>query len=184
VHLAVEAGALHHLRPVGLQGAAVVVDRGAGDPADQPVGGHRGEAARDHLVLAVPPPAADDVAALVEGREQQSEIPRVVLQVAVQGNDGQTPGAVEAGLEGRRLPVVAAEPDHLDAGVGSTDLAQPGDGAIGAAVVDQQQLPVHPQIVRRRADLLVKGRNALLLVVERNDDAQVQHPLATPTVRA
>ena len=74
MHLAVEARLVDDLGAVRLERAAVVVEAHAGHPADQPVGDPRRQAA-DEAVLAVASPAADDVVALVDLREEAARCP-------------------------------------------------------------------------------------------------------------
>src|SRR5947209_226191 len=92
---------------------------------------------------------------------------------AVQGDDHPAAGVIEAGLEGGGLAIVAAEAHRHHPAVAGAELPQLRRRRVAAAVVDQQQLPLPAQPVRRGADLLVEGVHALLLVVEGDDDGEV-----------
>src|SRR6185436_13082427 len=182
VHLGVEAGAPDDLSAVRLERAAVVVDGGSGEGTDQPVGGHRRQAPADHLVLAVLAPAADHVVPLVEMAEQQPEIVRIVLQVSVESDHDPAAGVIESRLERRGLPVVAAEEDRLDTAVARAEGTQPGARAVLAAVVDQNQLVFAVQGLGGGGHLRMEGVDALFLVVEGDDDAQL-HQGILPMMR-
>ena len=60
-------------------------------------------------------PAADEVEALVQLRQQLRDLGGVVLEVAVDRDDDVAAGLGEAGGEGGRLAEVAAQPDDADA---------------------------------------------------------------------
>ncbi len=62
-------------------------------------------------------PAAHNVIALIEPVEKPGDFRRVVLKVAVQGENQVAPGGLKRGREGSRLAEVATEPDCADARV-------------------------------------------------------------------
>src|SRR5690606_32542205 len=110
VQLPVDEDFLEDLGPVALESAIMVMQRGAGQTADHPVE----DPAREDLVPGVVPgalPAADDVEPLppFEQFEEPGDLPRVVLQVGVEGEDDRAPGAAEPGGQGRGLAEVPAE---------------------------------------------------------------------------
>ena len=69
------------------------------------------------VVLPVLAPAAHDVVALVDLRQQPRDVVRVVLQVAVHGDDDVAAAVVDPGLDCRRLAEVAAKRDHAHAAI-------------------------------------------------------------------
>src|SRR4029077_11450697 len=93
---------------------AVVVELGAGDPADEAVGHPRRDLPEQQLVLAVLAPAADDVVALVHLGEEPGEVVGVVLLVAVHEDDDLAAGVAETGADRGGLAEVAAELDDPD----------------------------------------------------------------------
>ena len=75
MELAVQPQRLDDLRAKDLERAAVVVEPHAGRPRDQPVGDHRRQPASEEAVLPVLAPAADDVEALLDARDQRRRGP-------------------------------------------------------------------------------------------------------------
>ena len=140
VQLAVEPQAVHDLGAVGLQAAVHVVQVHAGEGAGDAVEDAREDAPRERIAPARLP-AGDEVEALVELREQPRNLGRVVLQVAVDRDDGVAVCLVEAGRERGRLAEVAAQADDADVVVGVVESRQRGERAVGRAVVDEDRLP-------------------------------------------
>ncbi len=177
VHLAVELRLGHDLAAVGLEAAPVVVQADAGHSSDQPVGDPRGQLAGGGLVLAVLPPAADDVVALVQLVHHPWNVGRVVLKVGVQRDHHVAASEVETGAHRRGLAEVAAETDDLHTPVGLVALAEKLVSAVGAAIVDENDLEV--VLARQRfGDLLVKLRKVCLFIEKRNHDRQLRAFLA------
>ena len=116
VQLAVELDILDHLAAEHLERAAVVVEPDPGDAGDQPVGDGRGDAAGQETVPPLPPPAADDVIALLDLGDEKRDVVGIVLQVGVQADDDVAAGVVEAGDQGRRLAEIFPQADDLDSG--------------------------------------------------------------------
>ena len=139
VQLAVEPHALDDGEAVGFEAAVVVVELNAVDATD-----HRVEnSARQDLVEGVVAhllPAADDILAGRQGREEAGDFGGVVLQVGVEGEDHVAGRALEAGLQCGGLAEVAAEPHRANVGVSRRELADDGPGGVGTAVVDEQDV--------------------------------------------
>ena len=115
MHLAVEPRLAHDLGAVRLQRAAVVVEADAGHAADQPVRDPRRQAP-DEAVLPVPPPAADDVVALVDLLEQRARCRRGRSAGRRPSGRSTSPRAwSKPGRHRRRLAVVPAQLDELQA---------------------------------------------------------------------
>src|SRR4030042_2570195 len=87
VELSVELDAFHNLAAKGLGRAAEVMKLDAGETGDQPVGRVRGQAARQEPVFPFPAPAVYDIVALGDFFQEARDVPGVVLQVGVQGDD-------------------------------------------------------------------------------------------------
>ena len=115
-------------------------------------------------------PAGDQVEALVELREQPRDLGRIVLEVAVDRDDGLAARLVEAGHERRGLAEVAAKADDADVLLGVVQPRQRGERAVGGAVVDEDRLPGRVERLERGAELVVEECDAPLLVVHGHDD--------------
>jgi hypothetical protein len=172
VHLAVEPRFVDDLGAVGLQRAAVVVQANPGHTPDQPVGCAGRHAARCP-VLTVLTPAADDVIALVDLLEQTRDVAGVVLQIPVHQNDHVSRGVVEACRQGGRLPEIAPELDELESRIAGAEGGGALEGGVAAPVVDHDDLVGLARPLQHRGQSLVERRDALLLVVDGDDDGQV-----------
>ena len=84
VHLAVEPQPARDVAAIRLEHASVVVHVNAGDRADQPVGRHRRDPPHDEVVLAVVPPAGDEVTALFELGDEARDVARIVLAIRIE----------------------------------------------------------------------------------------------------
>jgi hypothetical protein len=139
----------------------------------QPVRHLRGQQTLDRIVVALLAPAADHVVTLVELRDERRDVRRVVLQVRVQGNDHVAPGVRETRAQGSGLPEVPSETDHADPWIRRLEALEILETAVGAAIVDEDQLVFVP--ARQRAgDLLVQSRQVLLLVQEGHHHRQLR----------
>jgi hypothetical protein len=87
----------------------------------------------------------------------------IVLEIRVERDDDIAPRAGEPGAQGRGLAEVPAEPDDADPRVRSLKTLQDLEAAVGAAVVDEDQL-VLVTARQRAGDLLVQRRQVVLLV--------------------
>ena len=149
VHLAVQRQRLGQVAPHRPERAAHVLDAHAGHLPDQPVAQPARRLANQRVVLAVLAQAEHGVVTLRQLLQQHRDVGRVVLQVAVHRHEHVALRPVDAGPQRRRLAEVAPHLDHLDARVGRRQLLQHREGAVHAAVVDEQDLV----IVQRRRGL-------------------------------
>ena len=95
---------------------------------------------------------------------------RIVLQVAIHGDDVVALGVIESGGQSGGLSEVAAQLDHDDPAVDRGDLLQQRKRIVAAAIVDENQLEGlsggfhdHPQAV-------VQLGYVLFFVMKRYDD--------------
>ena len=175
VHLAVQLHRLHDLGAEHLQRAAVVVQLDARRPRDQPVRDHRRQPPVDERVLAVLPPARDDVGRrLLEPIDHGADVARIVLQVAVHRDDVAPARVREAGGEGGGLAEVAAELDDAQAVVRRLQPGQPRERLVRAAVVDGHDLVGAPAGLERGRQLAVELVHVGRLVLHRDDDRDVR----------
>ena len=114
-------------------------------------------------------PAGDEVESLLELGEQPRDLRRIVLQVAVDGDDDVALRFRKTRLERARLAEVAPEPDDPNVVVCGVQARQRGERAVGRAVVDEDDLPRCVELLERRVELVVEERDAALLVVYRDD---------------
>ena len=164
VQFAVEIEIVDHLAAVGLQGAAVVVQLHAGDPGDQAIGQQGGQQPAQGRILAAVAPAAHQVKTLVQLLQQQRDVGRIVLQVAIEGDDHLAAAGVKTGCHRRRLAVIAPQPHRHQLRHCRRQLAQQLGGAIPGAVIHQHQLEAQPQGAHVAEDALHQWRQTLLLV--------------------
>ena len=178
MHLAVEPDVVQHAAAVGLQRAAVVVQVDAGHDGDQAVG----DAADQHsarLVLAVLPPARNDVVALGDLVQQFGDVGGIVLQVGVDGDDDIAPGGIDAGHHGGRLAVVAAEVQHADPRVLTGGLVQPRGRAVQRAVVDKDDFIVPAPGLHHGNQAFDQGSDVPLFVIDGHNDRKIHVWLLT-----
>src|SRR5690606_3383060 len=95
-----------------------------------------------------------------------------VLQVGVHDDDGVAGGGVEAGGDSDLVAEVAGQAEHLDAGVFSGPVEKDLQRAVGAAVVDEDQLAVAGLFIHERGDGAAEHGQDFLLVVGRDDQRQ------------
>ena len=129
MQLAVDADLAQHLAAVELEAAVVVVQAAAGERAHQPVEYPAGINLVPGVVAGLLP-AADDVIALFEPVEKPRDLGRIVLKVAVQGEDQVAPGCLKRGRERGGLAEVATESDCAHARV-ALPKARPGRSTNG-----------------------------------------------------
>jgi hypothetical protein len=165
----VKRQALRQVAAHDAQRAAHVREGRAGRLADQPVAAVAGDLAEHKAILAPGTLAEDGVVAVLEFFQQQGQVGRVVLQVAVHGGDDVAAAVIDAGLQRCRLAKVPAQAHHLDPAVGGGELLHPAVTAVDAAVVHQDQLVVQPERVERLADAFMQRLDIVALVLDRHD---------------
>jgi hypothetical protein len=122
-------------------------------------------------------PAADDVVAFFEFGEEVRDFAWVVLKIAVHGEDVVALRVIEAGGESGGLTEVAAELDDEDTTVYGSDLFQEAVGAVARAIVNEDQLEGFSDLLHNCFETVVERGDALLFVMERNDDGIFRHLL-------
>ena len=126
-------------------------------------------------VAAVLAPAAHDVGAAFDGLDHRRDVPRIVLQVAVGGDDDAAARVVKSRRESRRLAEIPAEADDRQVRIDCLQPRQGLEALVRAAIVDDDEL-VRPspraQRARQHAVQLVERRG---FVPHRNDHGQVDH---------
>ena len=78
-----------------------------------------------------------EIVALGEFVEHHGNVGRIVLQIGVEHNDHVAGGQMNSGVEGGRLPEVAAEVHDLHPPIGPRDLLHDAPRAVVRAVIDK-----------------------------------------------
>ena len=127
-----------------------------------------------HRVVApcLPPPADDVQTLLDQVLMHVVEVPRVVLKIAVHGEDVLTTRHAKSALKRERLPVTSPEREHADMRLLARDPLQCLQRAVGRAVVDEQHLVLAARGGECALDPLDELRDTLVLVADRNDDRE------------
>src|SRR3989442_860685 len=137
VQFAVERNVLNNFPSVCLKGRAKIVEWDSRELGHGPVRDPARQAAGQPRVPSLRAPAADDVVALFYFGDKGRDLFRIVLQVAVHGDDNVAAGGVEARLQRRRLAEVPAQGDNLDARIALINFVECPRCLVLAAVVDE-----------------------------------------------
>ena len=147
----------------------------AGEPRDQAVGDPRRDLARDEGVLAVLPPARDDVVAARRARSSSRGMsagsfwrsPSIGMRISPRARSS------AADKRGGLAAVAPQEDDPHVLGVAPLDRLELRGRAVGRAVVDEDQLVAHGQRPQDRVELGVQRLDVVDLVEDRDQDRQV-----------
>ena len=171
VHFTVQADVLDDFAAIDFEGGAEIVDVDSGELGHHPVGNTRRQAAHDEIVHALLAPAADDVAASgFKSFQHYRDVVRVVLQVAVHGNNDFAGGVVKSGGEGGGLAVIALETDDGDARIIKGNLAENLRSRVAALIVHINELDGFKAAGHHIGEAGVEFADAFLFVVNRDDD--------------
>ena len=163
VQLAVEPHLAEHLGPIALEPAIVVVEMAR--PVSQltiQLKTRLGSTLCQGSCRA-PLPAADDVDLPSSVREEPGNLGRVVLEVAVEGEDDLAAAGRETRGERRRLAEVPPEADAPDPRILGGKFADHVPRIIAAPVVDENHLDVERVLPGRLVDLAQQLREAVAL---------------------
>src|ERR1019366_8621602 len=112
----------------------------------------------------------DDVVALGNFFERQRDVGRIVLQIAVHGDDVFPAGVVESSSEAGGLTKITTQLDDGHATVNRGNLTQQRECAVVRAVIDQHHLEGLAAGFHYGLKPRVQVGDVLLLVVEGNYD--------------
>src|SRR5882724_311422 len=175
MHLAVKLNALQRLPPIGFQSASIIVQMNPRNRRDEPVGQRAWQLAPERGVLPLLPPARDEIVALIQFGQELRNIGRIILEIAIHGDEDISPGKTNTGHESRRLTGITAQLDEAQ-----LRLRQLPDNLarlIGAAVVHNNDLVGKAEIFQAAKE----SRQELLQVVRlvengQNDRKQFRTP--------
>ena len=145
-----------------------------------------GEPLGQAVALAIVAHAIDDVIALAPFGDHRDQGFGRVLQVDVHRHHGAPADMIEPGRQRGFLAEIARQRDRADARVGGVGIADFGQRAVGAAVVDEQDFvsclpPGHRASSSTARTRVRNGADRLFLVLDRDDDrklASCEHPAA------
>jgi hypothetical protein len=98
---------------------------------------------------------------------------RIVLQVAVHGDDVAAARMREAGGKRGGLTEIAAEPDHPEAVIGCLEPGQNIERVVGTAVIDDEDFEWALEVSQRGGEFAVELLHVRGLVAHRYDDRDV-----------
>ncbi len=171
---------LHQLPPVGLERAAVVPNRDAGHPPDDPVGHHGWQLAPEPGILTALPIACHQIEAFFEFGKQPGNVGGIVLEIAVHAHHDGAARVVEPRLQRRGLAVIAGQRDQPDSGIPNGAFPNPRWREVGAAVIDEQHFPGRAPL-ERLLDGLHQREDVSLFVEHRHDHGDRDRHLASPS---
>ncbi len=170
MEFSVERYLAENLTAVGFEGGAEIVNVDAAELGHQPVGTARGETAEPEIVDAILAPSADDVIALGNFLEEKRNVGRIVLQIAVHGDDVFAASVIETGGEACGLAEVAAQFDDGHPAIDGCDFTKQGEGSIDGAIVDEDHFKGFTARLHDGLEPRVEVGDVFLLVVEGDDD--------------
>src|SRR5438034_8142849 len=121
--------------------------------------------------MAIFSPAADEIVLFRQGK-QREDVRRIVLEVAIQGGDQVSAGLMEAGIEGRCLPVIPVEVEDPDFQVVACEFVQQRPAPVSAPVVHVNDLEGADLTGQGFQDLRGQGRQVVPLVIDRDYDGE------------
>ena len=170
VPFAIDRQAVDHLAPKQFEAAVDVVQLEVQHVRDEPVVDARGE----NLVPGIAPglfPPDNDIAAFLEFLEEGGDFLGVVLKIGVHGEDQLARNAFKARGKRDRLAEIAPEPDDFDLGVLRAQGRELFVGAVGASIVDEEELYIVPAGVLKNS--LGDSPNRVTFVKGGDDKAQL-----------
>lgn len=171
MELAIQAHLAKHFATVKLEATVVVVQAATGEAADKPVE----YPAWIHLVPGIVTgslPAAHNIVAFIEPVEKPGDFRRIILKVAVQGENQGPSRRLKRGCEGSCFAEVATEPDCADARVTLRKRKDDAPGTVAAAIVDENKFDrAGRDSGEDGTQLAVKLGQAFCLVTHGDDNA-------------
>ena len=180
----VERNVLNNFSTIGLKGRAKIMELDPGKLGHHPVRNPARQAACQPPIPPLGSPSADDVVSLFNFGHEGGDLFRVVLQVAIHGDDDLAARGIKACLQRRGLAKVPAQGDNSYAGVALIDFVERLQCVVRTAVVDEDNLIRFVEPCHHLSQSHVKWGDVRCLVVERHHNGKfhVAIHLADPLV--
>ena len=130
----------------------------------------RRQAPRQERIFAVFPPATNDVETRIESLDKKRDVPRLVLQIGIEGDNHRRARLVEAGSERRGLPEILAEANHAHAWVSMMERFQQSEARIGTAVVNEDDFVALAVRLENLGNLLMQIGEIPLFIEDGDDE--------------
>jgi hypothetical protein len=139
--LAVDHHFVQRFAAIALHAAVDVVQSHAGQPGGHAVVDARSDAARQ-FVLAMITPSSNQVPPFPQLVDEQRQLFRLILKVAIQRSNDSEAGALKPRRKGCRLAEVAPKPNVLRAGIASANRFDLFQRVVCAAFINEDDLIV------------------------------------------
>ena len=123
VQLAIQRNLIDDLAAIRFEGSSEIVDIHAAEFRHQPVGAARWKSAHYEIIDALFAPTAHDVVPFADLLQKYWNVVRIVLQIAIHGNDVLTGSVIESCSQSGGLTKVSTQLDDGDAAVYGSDFA-------------------------------------------------------------
>src|SRR5271165_4032573 len=140
MEFAVERKVLNGLPAISLEGSAEIVDRDSGELGHHPIGDAAWQTACQPSVPPLGSPPADDIESFLDFRDEARDLFRVVLQVAIHGDDDVAARNIKTCLECRGLAEIPAKSDNSYPRIALIDSLKSRRGLVRTTVVDEDNL--------------------------------------------
>src|ERR1035438_47825 len=175
MQLSIERNLPEDLAAISFERGAKIVNIDAAQLGHQPVGAARRNAPQPEIVDPILAPSADDVVALGNFLEEYRNVGRIMLQVAIHGDNVLAAGVVESSGQSGRLPKIAAQLHDGHSAIDGGNLAQQRKRAVDGTVIDQHHLKRLSARLHHGLEPRVEVGDVLLLVVEGHYDGIFEH---------
>src|SRR5438132_4701210 len=171
----VERNLFQNVAAVGLEGRAKIVDIDTAQFSHQPVSTEGRDAAQPEIIDAALAPSTDDIVAFGDFFQEYRDIGRVVLQIAVHGDDVLAAGMIKSGGQSGGLAKIQAQLDDRDTAIHGSDFAQQLESPVTGAIVHEDEFEGLRVSLHYRFETVVEIHNIFLLVMERHHDGVLWH---------
>src|SRR5438309_5664215 len=127
-----------------------------------PVSDARRNLTRNSVIYAIFAPAAGDVIAGIDLLEQERDVFRIMLEVAIQRDDDVALSFIEASRQSGSLPEIAAQSQNFQVPVGFNEIREKIKTSVGGRVVDKNNLVGPPDGFENGGQTIVEGQDGRL----------------------
>src|SRR6185369_12081811 len=168
MQLSVELQLFDHLATISLECRPEVMQLQTTQFRHQPICDAAGKSSRDPSILPLITPAADNVVAFAEFRDECRDLGGIVLEIAVHRNDDFTAREVEPSLQSGSLSKVLAQTDNGDARVRIGNFRKNLGCLIAASIVHENDFIITVEFRHRCHDAGIQRTDVVFLVIKRN----------------